>query len=705
MSRAWSEPALVYFGSHAIDPAIAASCGVAEVDDGLVYTIAPREGQTFERRRRLTDGRVKVIQPAGVALAPWWLRGFGKTPAALISEGESDGLSALTAIENAPRSLRDGPLDGLAVCAIPGTPIQPRALVSDLTTAECKLAILALDADPAGLKATERLRAALTEVGMKVAILALPDGTDLADCFVRADDPSEWLANAVADAEAAIPVESPPLGAPLVRPEEGHELAGEEPDSPFALPLTKFIASRSDSPAALIGEEDDNLLPVHGLLLLVAKGGKGKTTLAIDQAFHVASGVDWLGFEVSRPLRVLFIENEGPREPFRHKVEMKSAAWPHSIDQGDGGIHVYDQDWGQAKLNAEAFVNSLNGYVANQGIDLIIGDPLDTIGMEGVGSPEDTRNMVERLQSAGLFSTAAWELLHHSRKESVADAVDEASGAWAGKPDTLLVLDKQHGNRARLSFPKVRWSRRGEHGAYNLAFEPDTETFTLLGEEATEERDLVAEIEELLEARGGWLTAKEISAPKEAEDPGVGANADLVKKALQGNPDRFVSRTGELAKEVGRHSNATVWSLTQGSESHESDKVSEGVSSAGVESDSLLKESDPLPDRPQSLETSESGSGSDRTDTKEPEPREAGMRATNGHDGRPDWLDSPTLPEAERQGLELAHRELVETGLGSWEEGVCECLDSVLVEVAGGGSWYCDTCRAPLPAPSEAPRG
>ncbi len=336
----------------------------------------------------------------------------------------------------------------------------------------------------------------------------------------------------------------------------------EEPTGPFALPLDGFIAAKSAVPPALIGEPDDNLLPVNGLLLIVAKGGKGKTTLAIEQAFHLASGVEWLGFEVPRPLRVLFIENEGPREPFRHKVELKRGHWPHPLT---GGIFIHDQDWGQARLNVAEFVEHLNRFAIANEIDLIIGDPLDTFGMDGVGSPEDTRAMVERFQQAGLGSTVAWEVLHHSRKESVGDAVDAVSGAWGGKPDSLLVLEKQHGNRARLSFPKVRWSRRGERGAYILAFDPDTESFELVHEEATEERDLVEEIEVLLTDKP-HLTAKEIAA----KDGGIGANVDRIKQELKDNPNRFASRTGDDAKALGRHPSATVWEVTRPSESPES---------------------------------------------------------------------------------------------------------------------------------------
>jgi hypothetical protein len=216
----------------------------------------------------------------------------------------------------------------------------------------------------------------------------------------------------------------------------------------------------------------------------------------------------------------------------------------------------------------------------------VIGDPLDTFGMEGVGSPEDTRNMVACLQEAGLFSKVAWELPHHSRKESVRDAVDEASGAWAGKPDSLLVLEKQRGNRARLSFPKVRWSRRGERGAYVLAFDPETESFSLLLEESTEERDLTTEIAELLAERPN-VTAKEIAA----KDAGIGANVDRIKEELKANPDRFRARTGDEAKALGRHASATLWELTRPSESPESPDSYGGLSGEGDLLTPLYRES------------------------------------------------------------------------------------------------------------------
>ena len=342
--------------------------------------------------------------------------------------------------------------------------------------------------------------------------------------------------------------------------------AQREDERPFALPLAEFVAEKTDAPAALVGDEDEALLPAAGLLILFARGGKGKTTLTIDAVFHLASGIPWLGFPVERPLRVLVVENEGPREPFRTKLELKGKLWPHAIT---GAIHVATFDWGALTLKDATHVTRLRDYVAENGIELVVGDPLDSLGLEGVGSPEDTREFMRLLGETGLFLDVAWWLLAHARKETASDELDEISGAWGGRPDTMLMLDKKEGNRARLSFPKIRWSRRGTRPAYILAFDPNTETFSVAHEESEEERDYAAEIALLL-ADGRWRTAKEIAVKKDADEPGIGANVDLVKDVLAKHPDRFESRTGKAAEEVGRHRNATVWSVTRPPESHES---------------------------------------------------------------------------------------------------------------------------------------
>jgi hypothetical protein len=215
---------------------------------------------------------------------------------------------------------------------------------------------------------------------------------------------------------------------------------GAGPDGPFALPINEFIADKRDAPEPLIGTEDDCILPAKGLGLLIAKGGKGKTTFAIELALHLASGVDYLGLPIRHPINILLIENEGPQEPFRRKLARKLENWPHEIR---GHISIYTENWGHARLDLAEFVERLNTYCDANQIDLVIGDPLDSLGMDGEGSPSETRAMVDRFRDAGLFSKRAWLEPHHSRKDSVEDAVDAASGAWGGRPDAMLRLEKK----------------------------------------------------------------------------------------------------------------------------------------------------------------------------------------------------------------------------------------------------------------------
>jgi hypothetical protein len=324
---------------------------------------------------------------------------------------------------------------------------------------------------------------------------------------------------------------------------------GEGYDGPLALELAEFISARSELPPALIGEEEDVLLPASGFLILGGKGGKGKTTLMIDAAFHLASGVDWLGFNVSRPLRILIFENEGPREMFRRKIERKRQSWPHEVR---GAIFVHTLDWGEFDLADQGKRELLKAFVDANSIDIAFADPLDSFGFEGVGSPEDTRRFMALAKDAGMHrdSGTAWWFLHHPRKEKADDELDDLSGAWGGRPDTVLMLSVLAGERSRLAIPKMRWGRGGKRPALILKFDPDTEGFERLAEEG-EERDYANEIAELL-VDGKWRTAKET---KDA----IEASHAKVKEALE-NDERFVSLPGN---EVGRSKNATVWGLAE----------------------------------------------------------------------------------------------------------------------------------------------
>jgi hypothetical protein len=253
------------------------------------------------------------------------------------------------------------------------------------------------------------------------------------------------------------------------------------------------------------------------------------------------------------------IENEGPEELFAEKLEARLATFPHKLK---ARLDVCTIDWGGFSLASDPLREVLTREIAEKQYDLVFGDPLDSMGIEGVGSPEDTRKFLYLMKEAGLNKTVAWWLNTHPRKEETKEALNEISGAWGGKPDSVFLLRMLADDRTQIRQAKLRWAKRGKGPTLLMAFDPDTEAFTYIGEESVEERDYLGEITALL-GDGRWRIVKEIAAPKDKpkDKRGIGANVDTIKKVLEEHPDVFESRTGEAAKELGRKPNATLWGL------------------------------------------------------------------------------------------------------------------------------------------------
>jgi hypothetical protein len=221
-------------------------------------------------------------------------------------------------------------------------------------------------------------------------------------------------------------------------------------------------------------------------------------------------------------------------------------------------LEVCTFDWGGFSLANDEHRALLSRRIPDRGFDLVFGDPLDSLGIEGVGSPEDTRKFLKLMKETGLNKSVAWWLNTHPRKEETKEALNEIAGAWGGKPDSVFLLRMLDDDRTQIRQPKLRWAKRGKGPTLLMAFDPDTEAFTYLGEESEVERNYVTEISTLL-ADGRWRIVKEIAAP--TKDDGIGANATTIKKVLEEHPDVFESRTGEAAKALGRKMNAIVWQL------------------------------------------------------------------------------------------------------------------------------------------------
>ena len=327
--------------------------------------------------------------------------------------------------------------------------------------------------------------------------------------------------------------------------------AEAEPERPFALAIREFVKVEREHREPLLASSDGRaVVGRHSLILLGALGGHGKTTLFIDLSLHLAAGVGFPPWSVPRPVSILLIENEGPEELFAEKLAARLEHFPHELQ---ARLDVCTFDWGGFSLADAGHRERLTREIAEKGYELVFGDPLDALGIEGVGSPEDTRKFLGLMKETGLNRTVAWWLNTHPRKEETREALNEISGAWGGKPDSVFLLRMLDDDRSQLRQPKLRWARRGKGPTLLFTFDPDTEAFAYIGEQGDEERDYLAEIRELL-ADGEWRIVKEIAT-------GIKAGDKTLEPILERHPDVFEMRTGEEAVALGRRGVAQLWQL------------------------------------------------------------------------------------------------------------------------------------------------
>jgi hypothetical protein len=270
-----------------------------------------------------------------------------------------------------------------------------------------------------------------------------------------------------------------------MRKQGGQELddatGSDEAAAPMRVVAVEAFAA-VDEPSAepLLGDERDTVLSAGGALVFYGAGGAGKTTLEVDLIFHLAAGVPWLGLPVPRPCRVLVVENEGPRGKFRMKLRQKLASW--AGPPVEGRISVLEEPWALFSFASEDHRATLRGLIEEHGFDVIAAGPVQRLGMQGGGTPEEVGAFIlnVELTRARLERPVAVVLAHHENKAG------QVAGAWEGVPDTLAHVQARGNGATRLFWQKVRWGSTLHGKPWTLLWR-DGEGFEL--EEAPEITD------------------------------------------------------------------------------------------------------------------------------------------------------------------------------------------------------------------------
>jgi hypothetical protein len=317
-------------------------------------------------------------------------------------------------------------------------------------------------------------------------------------------------------------------------------LAASSVQSGFVFEAAQEFADEDEASAEmLLGyDEDDAAAVAGGTVLVYGDGGAGKTTLTLDCTLHLTTGSDWLGLKVARKLRVLIIENDGPRGRFRRKVRRKLAAWEG--DHPGDRLIVLKSPWGETSLANPQHREALAAYICDHEVDVVLAGPIVALGMIGGGTPDEVRAFeghLATLRSLLDRPLAVW-LIHH---ENVSGRI---SGAWGRVPDTQIRLIGTGNGSARLVWDKARDSETLHKTSWKLkwaagqSFEVD-DTPDLTEEKIVEE-----------------IVAKVLANP--------GATWNSIDKATKGNADtkrklrdRLIV-TGQLVNR-GKGKNFALW--------------------------------------------------------------------------------------------------------------------------------------------------
>lgn len=228
-------------------------------------------------------------------------------------------------------------------------------------------------------------------------------------------------------------------------------------DEPGAEPLASAVAGGV-------------LIPANGLVIVYGDGGAGKTTLVIDLCFALAGDESWLDLiTAARPLRIAIVENEGPRQELRDKLERKLAGRDLA-----GRIVVLEEPWAAFTFADDTHRRALAGTIDKLELDLLVVGPLSSVGMEGGGTPDEITRFEQLIRDVRQLVDRSFAviLVHHENRAG------QISGAWERVPDTLVHVTGQGHGRTRLYWQKARWSSE-LHGTTTQLLWADGESYTL----------------------------------------------------------------------------------------------------------------------------------------------------------------------------------------------------------------------------------
>lgn len=214
-------------------------------------------------------------------------------------------------------------------------------------------------------------------------------------------------------------------------------------------------------------------LPEKGLAMLYAPRGVGKTWVALNIAWAVASGGAFLNWHVGRPRKVIYIDGEMPASDLQKRLASIAAeagrpcATPHhltilSSDLAKNGLPDLSTQDGQAILD---------GHLGDA--QLVILDNLSTLCRSGRENEADSWGLFQNWLLAKRREGRSVLLVHHAGKNGGQRGTSRREDVL----DTVIALKRNddyeagQGARFKIAFEKARGFAGAAADSFTAAYE------------------------------------------------------------------------------------------------------------------------------------------------------------------------------------------------------------------------------------------
>jgi hypothetical protein len=169
------------------------------------------------------------------------------------------------------------------------------------------------------------------------------------------------------------------------------------------------------------------------ITMTTAAPGVGKSTLAIEEAVSLGSGVDFLSLGITKSHRVAIINNEETKDELERRIEATCQHFeidPHAIAETiflysgvDADKLILSKTDRQGNVIATPRTAELRTLIDTLKIDVVILDPFVQLNHIEESSNEQISRAMQEIRSLGATGySAAIHLIHHNRKPPAGNA-------------------------------------------------------------------------------------------------------------------------------------------------------------------------------------------------------------------------------------------------------------------------------------------